>query len=69
MNLLEHYVLNVNSVEDITIEAKRKIGFMPSEKIYKVDMDTVCYGVKERVVKVFTEKEYMSMKKNGYYMA
>lgn len=69
MNLLEHYVEKIYSVEDVTKEFEKKIGHTPHENLYKVDMDINCYGVKERVKKSMFEKEYLFMKKNGYYMA
>ena len=65
MNLLEHYVEKIYSVEDVTKEFEEKIGYAPHEKLYKVDMDINCYGVKKSMF----EKEYLFMKKNGYYMA
>lgn len=69
MNLLEHYVEKIYSVEDVTKEFARKIGNIPHEKLYKVDMDINYYGVKARVKKNMFEKEYLFMKENGYYMA
>ena len=69
MNLLEHYVGKIYSVEDVTKEFEEKNGHAPNEKLYKVDMDINCYGVKERVKKCMFEKEYLFMKQNGYYMA
>lgn len=69
MNLLEHYVEKIYSVTDVTKEFENEIGHKSHEKLYKVDMDINCMGIKERVTKSLFEKEYLSMKQNGYYMA
>ena len=69
MNLLEHYVEKIYGVEDVTKEFEERIDHAPHEKLYEVDMDINCYGVKKRVKKRLFEKEYLFMKKNGYYMA
>lgn len=69
MNLVEHYIEKVFSETDVTKEFKKGNGYAPHERIYLIDMDVNCYGVKERVQKYFFESELISAKKNGYYMS
>lgn len=69
MNLLEHYVEKIYREEDVTEDFKDESWYKPNEKVYLLDMDVVCYGMKQRVQKIFFETEYLSMKQNGYYMA
>ena len=53
MNLLESYIKKIHSVTDVTE------GFITSE----------CYGVTERVKKMFWKSEFEKVKKDGYYMS
>ena len=69
MNLLEHYIEKIHSETEITDDFTRKAGYPPKERMFKVEMDVDCYGVKERAVKVFFESEWTTAKENGYYMA
>lgn len=69
MNLVEHYIENVFSETDVTKEFEKSNGYAPHERIYLIDMDVNCYGVKERVQRCFFESELISAKKNVYYMA
>lgn len=69
MNLVEHYIEKVFSETDVTKEFEQRNGYTPHEKIYLIDMDVNCYGVKERVQRCFFESEFISAKKNGYYMS
>lgn len=69
MNLLEHYIEKIHSETDITDDFTRKAGYPPKERMFTVEMDINCYGVKERVKKVFFESELKSAKADGYYLA
>lgn len=69
MNLLEHYIEKIYSETDITKEFAKWIGHEPHDRLFLVDMDTDCYGHKERVQKRMFEKELTAAKEDGYYLA
>lgn len=69
MNLLEHYILEVYSVNDITEKFKEKCGYAPKESMLAVKARVVCYGKEEDIEKVFFQSEWEEAKKQGYYMA
>jgi len=61
MNLLEHYIGEVYSVEEVKCDWGSFI---------KVDLQVSCYGNKERVVETFADMEEWDLAvKRGYYMA
>lgn len=53
MNLLEHYILEIHSEKDVTELFEERCGYRPEKKIYEIEMDVICYGVKEHVKKIF----------------
>lgn len=60
MNLVEKYVYNITSTEEINY---RNIT------LYKIKCDTDCYGgVREHVTILLTKREYNMVKEKGYYM-
>ena len=69
MNLLEHYIDKIYSETDVTKEFAERIGHTPHDRLFLVDMDINCYGVKERIQKHMFEKELNFAKENGYYLA
>ena len=69
MNLLEHYINNVESVSDVSDAFKASTGYTPKEPLYEVTMAIDCMGIKERVTKQFFETEWNHIKKQGYYLA
>ena len=69
MNLLEHYIENVESVSDVSDAFKASTGCTPKEPLYKVTMDIDCMGKKERVTEKFFETEWKNIKERGYYLA
>lgn len=59
MNLLEHYIIKVHSVEDYE-----------NEQIYVlVDLTCNCYGVVKRVFHLTTRRQWEIDKKRGFYLA
>ena len=58
MNLLEHYILKVHSVEDITDKFKERVGYPPKEDMLAVKAHVVCYGREEDIEKVFFKSEW-----------
>lgn len=69
MNLLEHYIKEVYSEEDITKEFEEKTGYPPCEPMVRVKMKIDCYGIEEGVEHVFFITEWEETRKQGYYMA
>lgn len=69
MNLLEHYILEVYSTEDITEKFKERCGYSPRETMLSVKARIVCYGKEEDIEKVFFLSEWEEAQKQGYYMA
>lgn len=69
MNLLEHYILEVYSAEDITEKFKERIGCYPKEDMLAVKARVVCYGKEKDIEKVFFASEWEEAQKQGYYMA
>lgn len=69
MNLLEHYIKEVYSVEDITEEFKKKVGHSPCRPMVKVNMRVNCYGREEDTESTFFIDEWQEAQQKGYYMA
>ena len=69
MNLLEHYIDKIYSEKDVTDEFTEHVGHTPYERLFLVDMDIDCYGVKERVQEHMFESRLKEAKEKGYYMA
>lgn len=69
MNKIEHYIKKIHSVEDVTKEYSKYVGWKGSAKpIVKVDMTVDSYGIVKRVSDVFSEYEWNKIKKQGYYL-
>ena len=48
MNLLEHYIQEVHSIEDVTSQYEEVVGRKLEQPALKVDITIDCYGVVER---------------------
>ena len=59
MNLLEHYIIKVYSVEDYDSE----------QNYVLVDLSCNCYGVIQRVYHITTRQQWEIDKKRGFYLA
>ena len=59
MNLLEHYIIKVHSVEHYD----RKPNYV------LVDLTCNCYGVVQRVSRLTTIQQWEIDKKRGFYLA
>ena len=68
MNLVEHYIVEIYSIEDITKEFEEETGEKPRGKLFEVDLLYNCYGRKNRTTKIFAERELETTKKRGYYL-
>ena len=55
MNVLEHFILSVYKIEDITDEYEKKFGKPSKEKLLKVFLEYDCYGQKDKTELVFRE--------------
>lgn len=74
MNLLEHYILDVISVEDITRAYESGIrrfepDYTADEPRLRVTLKINCYGQMEMVKKIWRKSEWEMIKEQGYYMA
>lgn len=69
MNLLEHYIKEIHSVEDVTERFKENVGYYPKERYFEVDMTYACYGVTERSKRMMFQTEWEQAKESGYFMA
>ena len=69
MNLLEHYIKEIHSVQDISDKYKKAIGHKPKEPLYEVDVTVDCYGVVERKRSIMSKSEFEQAKKQGYFLA
>ena len=69
MNLLEHYIKEIHSVEDVSDEYEKAIGHKPKERLYEVDVTFDCYGVVERKRRIMSKSDFEQAKKQGYFLA
>lgn len=69
MNLVENYIEEVYSVDDVTDVFKKMTGKLPKERMLSVEMRVSCYGHVEDVSRVFYKTEWEKAQKDGYYMA
>lgn len=69
MNLLEHYIKEIHSIQDVTNRFMENVGHMPHEPLYKIDLTYNCYGKIERDVKHFFKTEWEDVREKGYFMA
>ena len=69
MNLLEHYIKEIHSVQDVSDKYEKAIGHKPKEPPYEVDVTVDCYGVVERTRKIMSKSEFEQAKKQGYFLA
>ena len=74
MNLLEHYIEEVISVEDVTKEwekymQKENPNFVETDPMLQVSIIVNCYGQTTGTTKMFHQSEWDKIQKQGYYMA
>ena len=69
MNLLEHYIKEIHSVQDVTNKFEKATGHKPKEPLYEVDVTANCYGVVERKKKLMSKSDFEQAKKQGYILA
>ena len=69
MNLLEHYIQEVHSIEDVTKEYENVVNRKPEQHVLKIIMTVNCYGNVERVIKFFLKSEWEHSLEQGFYLA
>lgn len=74
MNLLEHYIKEVISVEDVTKEwedfiRKDTPNFVETDPMLEVKMLVNCYGNINETTKWFHKSEWDKIQEQGYYIA
>ena len=69
MNLLEHYIKEIHSVQDVSDKYEKAIRQKLKEPLYEVDITVDCYGVVERMKKIMSKSDLEQAKKQGYFLA
>lgn len=69
MNLVEHYIIEIYDIEDITEKFVKDIGYPPVEPMIMVKMRVNCYGNEEDVASTFYLSKWEEIQKQGYYLA
>ena len=64
MNVVEHCILEIHSVKDISDELK----FPHKNRVLEVDMTFDCYGVVSRDQLLFMEPEFEEILQKGYFL-
>ena len=73
MNLLEHYIEKVISVDDVTKEwekymQKEDPNFVETDPMLQVEIIVNCYGQTTGTTKMFHKSEWDKIQEQGYYM-
>lgn len=68
MNLLECYIKEVHSEEDVSQEYEKVIKRTLEQLIIKATMTVVRYGVAEKTTKYFLKSDWEAVKKKGYFL-
>ena len=69
MNLLEHYIKEIHSVQDVSDKYEKATGRKPKEPLYEVDVTVNCYGAAELKREFMSKSEFEQAKKQGYFLA
>ena len=73
MNVLEHYIKEVISVEDVTEEWEKCMqeedsNFVETDPMLQVAIIVNCYGQTTVTTKMFHKSEWDKIQEQGYYM-
>lgn len=68
MNIMEQYIDEIYSVEDVTKEMKEHGIAVGDERWLRVCMRVDCYRIKSDIKKIFRASEWEEAKKKGYFM-
>lgn len=74
MNLLEHYIEHIISVEDVTKEWKEYMkeedpNFVETDTMLEIKMIVNCYGSIQETKQCFHKTVWDKIQEQGYYMA
>ena len=74
MNLLEHYIEHIISVDDVTKEWEKYMqeedpNFIETDPMLQVEIIVNCYGQTIVATKMFHKSEWDKIQEQGYYMA
>lgn len=69
MNITEHWITKVHSVEDVTKKYEELVGRKLEQPALKVDITINCYGQKRRKTEYFLKAEWENTLKQGFYLA
>ena len=69
MNLLEHYIKEIHSVQDVSDKYEKAIRHKPKEPLYEVDVTVDCYGVVERTRKIMSKSALEQAKKTELFFS
>ena len=74
MNLLEHYIEKVISVNDVTKEwekcmQKEDPNYIELDPMLQVEIIVNCYGQTTGTIKTLHKSEWDKIQEQGYYMA
>lgn len=74
MNLLEHYIEKIISVDDVTKEwekymQKEDPNYIELDPMLQISMIVNCYGEETGTTKIFHKSEWDKIQEQGYYMA
>lgn len=74
MNLVEHYIEKVISVEDVTKEwedfiRKDTPNFVETDSMLEIKMLVNCYGNIKETTQCYHKSEWDKIQGQGYYMA
>lgn len=68
MNLVEHYIEKILSIEDVTNKMSEIIKDL-DEPMYEIKMVVDCYGIVTTEEVIWRKSEYEKNMKIGYYLA
>lgn len=73
MNLLEHYIEQVISIENVNKEWEEHMqdtfpGYKETDPMLEVKMVVDCYGNKKETKKYFHKSQWEVIQKQGYYI-
>ena len=69
MNPVEHKVIEIHTVVDITKEFEAKWGYLPCDVMYEVDLTYTVGGETIRRKRTMFRCELDGIRKRGYFMA
>lgn len=74
MNLVEHYIEKVISVEDVTKQwedfiRKDTPNFVETDSMLEIKMLVNCYGNIKETTQCYHKSEWDKIQEQGYYMA